>query len=171
MEKKEFKYEIDGKTYVQRPLVLGQMNQAMNLLKGITIPSDIDAVGVVSLLGDKLPDALAIMITEEGTRLKDKDMKALSSVLRESVDIETAIEIIDNFFGLNPIVSAFERLTGIMTKIMPLRGKKVTGSTGPSSSSPEEILQNATESSGDIPSENAGPGSKSREDGPSSEKQ
>jgi hypothetical protein len=138
MEKREYRYEIDGKIYIQRALVLGQISQIIEILKGIEIPSTIDALGVVKLLENKLPDVLAIVLVEEGTKLKDKDLAELVETLRESMSIETAIEVTENFFDLNRIASVFEKLTGIMTLIRPLKTKKQTGSETPSSPSPEE---------------------------------
>ncbi len=138
MEKKEYRYEIAGKTYVQRPLVLGQTGQVVGLLKGISIPSNIDALEMASLLGEKLPEAIAIALTEDGTGLKDKNIDELTDIFRGSVDIETAAEIIDNFFVLNPIASILERLTGMMRQMVAVKKTMKTGSNKPSSSLPEE---------------------------------
>lgn len=171
MEKKEYKYEIDGKTYIQRPIVLGQISQMIKALKGIEIPATIDAVGIATLLGDKLPDVIAIVLAPKGLRLKDKDAPALADIFRESMDIETAVEVIDNFFGLNRIASVFEKLTGMITQIMPLKMMKPTGSGKSSSPSQPETSPKETKSSGDIPSGSASPGSKSADAGDSSGKE
>jgi len=170
MEIKEYTYEIDGKTYIQRPLVLGQLSQMIGALEGIEIPSTIDAAGIAKLLGDRLPDVIAIVLTPEGTRLKDKDTPEIAEIFRESMDIETAVEVIDNFFGLNRIASAFEKLTGIMTQILPKKTAKLTGSDKSSWGLPAETSQKETGSSGGTPSGSASPGSKNAADGGSSGK-
>jgi hypothetical protein len=126
VEKKEYKYEIDGKTYIQRPFVIGQIGQMMEVLKGIGMPSSIDALGIAKLLGDKLPDTLAIILTEEGTQLRDKNLPELAEIFREYMDIATGAEIIEHFFNANPIVSIFERLTRMVAQIVPLKTVKTT---------------------------------------------
>jgi hypothetical protein len=171
MEKKEYRYEIDGKIYIQRPLVLGQTSQMIETFADINIPSDVDTIGIIKLLGDKLPDALAVVLREENIALKDKDISTLAEILRESMSIQTAMEVIDNFFGLNPIASVFEKLTGMMAQILPLKTTKPTGSKKSSSPSHEEISQKENKSSGDTHSKNASPGSKSADDGESSGKE
>lgn len=61
-----FKYIIDGKTYIQKPLVLGQIRQLIGHLKGLEIKPGSSGVGIVFELGDQLPAALAIVLVEEG---------------------------------------------------------------------------------------------------------
>ena len=51
----EFKYQIANKTYVQRPLVLGQIRQLLGILKDIDLPKEADPVSIAVALGDKLP--------------------------------------------------------------------------------------------------------------------
>jgi hypothetical protein len=80
MEKKEYRYEIDGKIYIQRPLVLGQTSQMIETFADINIPSDVDTIGIIKLLGDKLPDALAVVLREENIALKDKDISTLAEI-------------------------------------------------------------------------------------------
>lgn len=144
----EFKYEIGGKTYTQKPLVLGQIRQLMNLMKGIVIPHDIDTPGLVSLLGDKLPQTIAVVITPEDMRLKDKDVKTLATEIEFEISPEQAIQVVEDFFDCNPIVSLLERLRKTAGKIS--EKMKETGLNKSASSSPVEILSSETPSSGDI---------------------
>ena len=146
-----YTYNIDGKIYHQRPLVIGQVKQLMDILGEITLPAYIDMPGIISILGDKLPSALAVILTPEGVHPKDKDIEALSDELAYAVDLETSIQAVEDFVGLNPIVSVLEKLNGTLGTIQ----KNMTGQTNSSVSSQEGTLHDGTQSSGDIPSENA----------------
>lgn len=145
MDNKSYRYQINGKTYILKPLVLGQIGQITHLLQGIEIASDMGTMDIIKLLDDRLPVAIAIVLTEEGKKLKDKDVQALTEEVREFLDIGTAMEIVDRFFSLNPIASVLEKLTGTMMGI----SRMMTGSKERSSSSPEETSRGATGSSGD----------------------
>lgn len=145
----EFKYEIGGKTYTQKPLVLGQIRQLMSLMKGIVIPHDIGIPGLISLLGDKLPRAIVIVLCEEGKALKDKNLEHLESEIEFEISPEQAIQVVEDFFDSNPIVSLLERLKETAGKIS--EKMKETGLNKSASSSPVEILPSETPSSGDTP--------------------
>jgi len=141
-----FKYEIGGKKYTQNPLVLGQVGQLMRIVEGMVIPSGVDTLGLISALGDKLPLAIAIVLTPEGVTLKDKDIHALASELEFEMPPEMAIQVIEDFFTCNPIQSLLERIGSMAGKIA---GKiQTTGSKPSSASSAEETLQSETASSG-----------------------
>ncbi|HSW63659.1 MAG TPA: hypothetical protein VLH56_10185 [Dissulfurispiraceae bacterium] len=118
-KKKEFTYQVGGKTYVQRPLVLGQMQQLMALLRGASIP-DGSIQGLLEAFGDKLPDALAIVLIADGTDVRDKDISELAAELAATADLETSIEVIEDFFTLTPAVSLSARLAGLMGKMTGL---------------------------------------------------
>ncbi|NLT24653.1 MAG: hypothetical protein GXX82_16545 [Syntrophorhabdus sp.] len=147
MDEREYIYEINGRSYVQRPLVLGQIGQINDVLKGVEITGDMGIEQIVQLLGDRLPVAMAIVLTEKHTRMQDKDPQVLAEEMREFMDIGTAMEVIDHFLSLNPIASIFGRLTGIMAGIT----KAKIGSKTSLSPSPEETSQSEREFSGDSP--------------------
>ena len=63
-------YEIGGKTYTQKPLVLGQVRQLLDLLANVSIPADATAVGLINAIGDKLSLAIAIVLAEPGKSLR-----------------------------------------------------------------------------------------------------
>lgn len=146
-------YNIDGKVYHQKPLVIGQVRQLMDTLGNITLPAYIDMPGIIALLGDKLPAALAVILTPEGMHLKDKDIEALSVELAYSMDIETTMKAVEDFFDLNPIASVLGRLSGMVETIQI----NMTGQKNLSVSSQEGTSQGGTQSFGDAPSENANP--------------
>ena len=148
-----FEYEIGGKLYIQKPLVLGQIRQLMNLLQGVVIPSNVDTLGIIAALGDRLPKAIAIAITPAGMVVKDKDIDTLASEVEFELSTEAVVQVIEDFFSCNPIASLLERLGGVAEKITSQMDK--TGLKKSASSSPEEISPKETISSGDTPLPNA----------------
>lgn len=110
------RYEIDGITYVQKPLVLGQIRQLAEAVGGLEFssPSPLDVIGV---LGDKLPLAIAICITPEGQAVKDKDPAALAAEIEFSLGMETAVDIVSDFFDCNLTPSFGEKMSGMLDKI------------------------------------------------------
>lgn len=143
----KFNYEIGGKTYIQKPLVLGQIRQMINLLQGIVIPGNTDAIGLITLLGDKLPIAIAIVLIPEDVDLKNKDIRALADEIEFEISPELSMQVIEDFFVLTPIVSLLERLKGMANKI----GEKIveTSLRKSAPSSVEEISQKETASFGE----------------------
>lgn len=162
MTKKQFTYEIGERTYIQRPLVLGQMRQLISTMQGLVIPADIDTIGLVSVLGDKLPLALAIVLTplhpplskggiegSYGAVLKDKDIPALANELEFAVTPEQTLQVIEDFFSCNQISLFLESIGKMTEKISTAMTKtKETGSHNSSASSQEETLQKETQYSG-----------------------
>ncbi len=133
MEKKE--YQIGGKTFIQRPLVLGQLKQIVELVAGLRIPAESDAAGVAAILaeGDLLSRGLAILLCEPGKGLKDKDLDALAEFMAENADFETTLGVVEDFFELTRPESVFAKLTALGAKIRA----KTEGSAPSSASSPE----------------------------------
>jgi len=144
-------YKIGDKIYIQRPLVIGQVKQLLAELQGIVIPSNVDVIDLVAAIGDRLPDALAVILTPSGMSPKDKDLKKLSEELAFSLEIEQAMEVVEDFFVLNPISSLFGRLNQAIEKI---QAQFLMSSTTLSASSPEEISQKEMQSNGDTPLKN-----------------
>ena len=137
---REYRYEINGKTYIQRALVLGQIPQMQDVLRGISFPDSIDPAGMLGLLDTKLPEALAVVLTEEGTSPKDKDVAAQAEEFRNTVDLSTAMDAIDHFFGLNPVASISQRLVqmiaGLRAEMTRESGSKTSSSSSPEGTSP-----------------------------------
>lgn len=141
----DYTYKIDEKTYVQRTLVLAQVRQLLDLLQGMQIPGNLDALGLVSLLGDRLPLLLAVVLTEKGKSAKNKDLPALADELEYAISPEQTITVIEDFFGCNPLSSILTRLAGMAEKITAQIG---TGSPSSPASSAPETSPDATGSSG-----------------------
>jgi len=151
----EFKYDIGDKAYIQKPLVLGQIRQMIECLKGTTIQS-FRPLEIFNQLKDRMPMLLAIVLTGEGKSPRDKNLEEMAEEFEFSINIGTAIEVIEDFFDCNPTASVMEKLEGMQIKIM----SQISGlSKKSSSSSQEEISPSETESSGDTLPKNASPSS------------
>lgn len=153
---KEKRYTIGDKTYIQRPLVLGQMKQIREVLNGLAFPSRLTVPDIIEALEDRLPLALAVVLTPEGLPVKGKDLPALADELEGALELETAIEVVEDFFICNPVASLSTKLAGMADR---LRGMMTgpTGSSNSSSSSLTETSPDETPCSGDTPSEIANP--------------
>ena len=68
----DYKYKIGDKTYYQKPVVLGQIKQLEEFLKDFIVPGNFSVTTLMSMLGDKFPYALAIILIEEGKSLSDR---------------------------------------------------------------------------------------------------
>jgi len=142
----ENRYEIGGKTYTQRPLVLGQWKQLLKALKGVKIPITNDPFVLVEALGDKAPELMAIVLQEEGTRLQDKDIIKLTAELDFAVSPRLILTILDDFFVGNEVFSLLEEISTRMTESI---AKAIEmSSTNSASPLPAETLPGATTSSG-----------------------
>lgn len=145
-----FEYDIGGKKFTQRKLVLGQVRQLIRLLPEIVIRAGATPLSILVGLDEKTSQALAIVLREEGSELKDKNVEALAAFLDENCDLDVAGRVIDDFFVLNPLSSLQARLEK-MTQGLAGFTKKKEGSTGCSSSWPEATSRSETPSSGDTP--------------------
>ncbi|WP_028319345.1 hypothetical protein [Desulfobulbus elongatus] len=145
------RYTINGQTYTQRTLVLGQIGQLLEAMRGVSFPAGAGVAQVAGLIGDRLARCAAVVLQPEGVLHRDKDLAALEAEFTEHLDIVTTEKVIDDFFALTPaaaIAKLFGRLRGLIV-LAPTTGG--IGSTPPSSSSPEETSPNETPSSGDTP--------------------
>jgi len=149
-----YKYEIAGKVYIQNPLVLGQIRQLMHLLEGLKIPREIDTLGLIAILGGKISQAIAIVITLEGTSPKEKDISVFASEIEFELSPDITMQVIEDFFDCNPIPLILERLGKIAEAITK---KMQIGSKSSASSSQGETSLKEMPSSGDILQKTADP--------------
>ncbi len=144
-------YDINGRAFVQRPLVLGQIQQILRIMDGLALPDPLTLASLLDALGGRLYSAIAVVITEKGCSPRDKDLEALAKEVEWSVPLETALEIVDDFFVLNPASSLLGKAGGMVGRLNGMMGTLLGGSTRPSSSSPGATSPGATPSSGDTP--------------------
>jgi hypothetical protein len=143
-------YEIGGRTYTQRPLVLGQVRQLVEHLGQIDFSPAMafDFVGLLDTLGDLLPVALAIVLTEDGAHPRDKDIAAVAREFEFTVEAGTALRAVEDFFALNPISSILTSIGQLVDQLKAMASGTRDGSTTSSASSPAETSPSGTPSSG-----------------------
>jgi hypothetical protein len=159
-------YEIGDKTYVQKPLVFGQIKQLTTLLKSIKWPDKLDVIEITETLTDVLPQAFAIVLIEKGKDspkdLKGKNLKALEEELEFGVSTALINTVIEDFLSCNPINSLWDLTKGVVSAVYIPAPKPTlveneqnltesTGSTESSSTSVVETSENETKPSGDTP--------------------
>jgi hypothetical protein len=140
---KEFSYEIGGNKFTQKALVLGQISQLLEVLKGLALPADMSPLGLVAALGGRLPKALAVVLNPDGVAIKDKDLAVLGEHIAFEMEADLAIRVIDDFFDCNPLSSTLARLTDLVK-----RRSGGNGSISSASSSLKETSPAETQSSG-----------------------
>jgi hypothetical protein len=117
----EKEYRIGGKTYVQKPVVLGQVRLLAPIVSGMTIASDATAAGLATALGERLPEALAIVLVEDGANvreaMKDSNRVERASEIEWAIDPETVMEVASDFFECNPASSLSGKITGMSSKL------------------------------------------------------
>jgi hypothetical protein len=142
-------YVIGGRTYIQKPLVLGQFRQLFDLLKGTTVDANAGAAGLILAVGSRLPAALAVVLVEEGKSPAEKDLETLAAAIEFDITAEQAMEIVDGFFVCNPLTSFLERIAGLLGSIGSVMPATATGSPSFASSSATGISPGGTLSSGE----------------------
>ncbi|HQG81825.1 MAG TPA: hypothetical protein PLU14_00320 [Caldisericia bacterium] len=116
MEKDVF--TVAGKNYVIKPLVLGQIKQISNLVKGLELPTEIDVASIMDILGNKLPEFVAIVLVEEGKKPSDKNLEELTREIEDNFSLDEALGVVEHFFDITPISSPAEKIKNIVEKIM-----------------------------------------------------
>lgn len=157
-------YEIRGKKYVQDRIVLGQLDLLVPILTGIEINPGFDSEAIsmiIKALGGKLPAALAVVLVEEGADLSEamsaEALAARTKGLAWAVDLELAVEVITDFFDVNPISSIGEKIKGSLGGVLEKFGR--TNSKTSSTSLAAETSQAGSASFGESPPERPSGGS------------
>lgn len=162
----EYKYKIGDKTYSMKQITPGQIKQLEGFIREFVIAGEITPATIMSILGNNLPYALAIVLVEEGKTLADRfrltpgerfgyepdagKMNAIALEIATSIDLGTELQVIEDFFVCNPLDSYTRRLGGLMGKVT--QNLPHTGLTNSAPSSPEATSPGETISSGDTPS-------------------
>lgn len=140
-------YTIGETTYVQAPLVFGQIEQLMPLLAGVVLSVEATPETLVAGLGNKLMDVLAVVLTPKGQAISAKNLSETADSLRFAITPEVVFQVIDDFFTCNPIaliLEKFQAAVGKIKTIMPATGLKT-----PFVSCPVETSLAEAPSSGD----------------------
>lgn len=152
----EKRYTVNGKVYIQRPLVLGQLKQLFTVMEDLRIPSVLDATAVIAAISGQGPAVsrfLAVVLIPDGIDVAQKDLEAMAGDLNEfTVPLDLLLSVIEDFFGCNPLPSLLEHMRRVAEIVMTaLQPSPDTGSTTSAAFWPEETLPDETQSSGDTP--------------------
>lgn len=109
-----FEYQIGEKTYEQKALVWGQVQQLTSLLKGISFSQGMTRTDLIGVIGDKMTTALAIVLTEKGKSPKGKNLEELAEEIAFDAPAELVVQIIEDFFACNPTQLYLEKLAKLI---------------------------------------------------------
>ena len=126
--KKEYSYTIGTKKYAQKPIVIGQVNQLIDLIKTADFPTEPTPTSILITLGDKVPLAIAIVLHEPDKALREKDYKELAKEIEFDLTPEMALEVVSDFFDCNLISSLFDKIQKTVEKIGSKIKKEENGS-------------------------------------------
>lgn len=118
--KKVYEYEIGGRLFIQRPLVLGQVRLLIAEFEGSEIPPDmmLSPMNILNILGDRMNTAIAIVLIEkEATSLKDRNLTEVADFFDFNLDIPTTLQVVDDFFDCNPISLLLTQFNNLIRKI------------------------------------------------------
>ena len=144
----EKKYEFGTKVYIQRPLVMGQVKQLIKALEGARITNIADPFLLIKDIGERLPVALAIVLTPEGATPRDKDLDALAGELEFGLSFDDVLRVIDDFFSCNDLLSLLKKFKALAERVSDEIRSEKPGSTASSPPSPEATSPAGTQSSG-----------------------
>jgi len=112
-----------------KPLVLGQVNQLLALLKDVNLPQDGSIPMVIGALGDKLSLAIAIALHDPEVSLQNKDIKQLAKDLEFEMSPELTLEIVEDFFDCTPISSLLTKVTNTVKKVTEKMSEEIGSQT------------------------------------------
>ena len=149
----QFTYTINSTTYIQKPLVFGQIRQLTSVIEKIItsggINLDAGVFGLIDALGAELPLALAVVLTPSGENPKNKNLAELAEKLEFEIELDQVMEIVTDFFDCNPIQSLLTKLLTMIGNIKKTVPTKATGSNNAFVTSPEATSPSGTQLSGD----------------------
>ena len=119
-------YNIKGRLFYQKQLVLGQLELLVDLLKDVSLEKGLTNLGILKALGGKMPRAMAIVLLEEGYKLEKieigengnakeiEDVKKLTEFFANNVDISLALKAITDFFVCTPMTNIMQTLASLI---------------------------------------------------------
>jgi hypothetical protein len=155
MESEKYHYTIGDKKFIQRPLVLGQVNQLIAVMRGMRIPVTADYAPLMLAFGNKMPMAMAIVLLEQNAvagksrqdisrYLMDRELQPLADEIEFNAEGEEIARVIEDFFDCNPIASLLERFAAIGESLKSRVDRMKLGSIKSPSSSAAETSPGAT---------------------------
>jgi len=138
-----YNYNIKGRKFYQKQLVLGQLELLIDLLKDMGLEKGLTNIQILSAIGNKLPHVMAITLYEEGKsdikiemktlegmlkKQETDEIKELSNFFANSVDITLGIKVITDFFVCTPIGEVLSALARLIpsTEVSPQTVQKET---------------------------------------------
>ena len=125
VNERTYEYNMGDKTFVMKPLVLGQVKLLSNLLKD-RFPedmsmSDMTVLDIIGKVQDILPEVFAIILIEKGSvsdlnprLLKNRNLTEQAEEFESILDLNIALEVCNDFFECTPLISAFQTLIGLI---------------------------------------------------------
>jgi len=128
---KEKAYDIGDQTFIQRTLVLGQVEQLLGVLQDMPLPAEATGANLVLAMAGRLPAALSVILTPASASdaLEEKDLEAVSAHLARHCDLTTAIEVVEDFFDITPVSWVAGRIEALATKLNGQKPKPEAPST------------------------------------------
>lgn len=128
----DMKYEIGGKTFIQKRLVWGQAKQLIKEIEGVELPSEYTPKDILKILEAKIPKLVALVLIPEGESIRSKNTEAMLEFFEWEMGLDQTMEIIEDFFVCNPIPLWLEKMGSGMARMTgetARSSEKVTGLT------------------------------------------
>lgn len=109
------RYEINGRAYTQRELVLGQLLELLGAVAGLAIV-ELSVAGVLAGVGDRLPSLLAIVLIPEGQGVEQRDLRQAEDDLR-SAPLSLLLRMVTDFFAVTRPSSLLSDLAGVIETV------------------------------------------------------
>lgn len=103
-------YQIGNQRFHQNKLVIGQLMQLVKALSGMSLPGKLNVQSILNAIGDRISEILAIILIPDGKSIKEKDRGAIAEFLDDNLDVELAMEIVEDFFLSNQTSSLIEKV-------------------------------------------------------------
>lgn len=119
-------YNIKGRVFQQKQLVLGQLELLVDLLKDVGLEKGLTNLEILKVLGGKMPRAMAIVLLEDGCTMNKVEMKEdekavevegirkLTDFFANNVDISLALKVIADFFVCTPMTDIMQSLASLI---------------------------------------------------------
>lgn len=121
-----YTYNIKGRSFYQKELVLGQLELLIDLLKGVEFQKGLTNLEILKILGGKTPHAMAIILFEEGCKLEKveigasgcalelEEVKKLTEFFANNVNVSLSLKVITDFFACTPMANIMQALASLI---------------------------------------------------------